>query len=134
MASIPKMRGVERIRVSGLVLVTIAVWLFDWILFIMIRLDTGWLAAPYVLLLPVILLVVGRKKKKGNYRPAYSVTTAVALMLGYLLFCVMALYYNPIFTMTLLWNMNGLASIMVAYWATMRNGSLSELNATVPSA
>jgi len=115
-------------------LLAIAIWLFDWVLFITMRLDTGWLAAPYVIFLFVILLVVERKKKKGDYHPAYSATTAVALSLGYLLFCAVALYYNPIFTMALLWNMNGLACIIVAYWATTRNVSLSELDATVPSA
>lgn len=121
----------ETIRVSGLVLTAIAIWVLDWVLYITIKPDTGWLAAPYVTFTFVMLAVLGQKKKENEYHVWYSTMVVSVLVLGYFVLCVVALYYSPIFT--LLWNLNGLAAVLAAYYVSTGYKNRPRIDASLPA-
>ena len=121
------------VRVIWLVLLTVAIWLLDWILFLTTAVNPVFLAAPFMFLTLLLASMMIRRVKRTGKQPQPPITrvTAFVLILLIVFVFIAGLYYSAV--LQLFWNINAFLTVIFAYFVTMRSEETSSFHDRVPS-
>lgn len=121
------------IRVTWLVLLTVPIWLLDWILFLTTAVDPVFVTAAFMFLTLLLASMMIRRVKQTGKQPLSPITrvTAFVPILLIVFVFVAGQYYSA--ESQLFWNINVFLTGILAHFVAMRNEETSSFHNPVPS-